>query len=238
MDCLIIAAGLGSRLGDRALPKPLVPVGGVPLIERAVSQAARAGATAFHVVIGHRGEELRAFLTDLAGRLGLLIRCIENPDWGRPNGMSVLAAEPHLPGRFLLTMSDHLAEPALPAGLLASPPEEGSIVLAVDRDLANPLVDLEDVTRVQLRGDRVTGIGKELEPYHGFDTGFFLAGPALFEALRESARLGDESLSGGVRVLAEGGRVLAHDATGRLWLDVDDPDALARAGELVRTGCV
>ena len=40
MDCLIIAAGHGSRLRGVSPSKPLTPVAGVPLIERVIRAAA------------------------------------------------------------------------------------------------------------------------------------------------------------------------------------------------------
>ena len=45
MNCLIIAAGEGSRLRDVSVSKPLTPVAGVPLIERVLRAAAGGGAT-------------------------------------------------------------------------------------------------------------------------------------------------------------------------------------------------
>jgi GTP:adenosylcobinamide-phosphate guanylyltransferase len=43
MKCLIIAAGKGSRLQNRGECKPLIPVLGVPLIERVIRSAREAG---------------------------------------------------------------------------------------------------------------------------------------------------------------------------------------------------
>ena len=51
MQCLIIAAGQGRRLRQQGDGKPLVPLLGVPLIERVIRAAREAGADAFYVVI-------------------------------------------------------------------------------------------------------------------------------------------------------------------------------------------
>ena len=58
MKCLIIAAGKGSRLQQRGDSKPLVPILGVPLIERVIRAAMEAGADEFYVVIGYQGERV------------------------------------------------------------------------------------------------------------------------------------------------------------------------------------
>src|SRR5688572_26816158 len=111
MDCLIIAAGEGSRLRSLAESKPLAEVAGRPLIEHVVRSAAEGGASGFTVVTGYRAEPLEAFLAALASSTGLAIAAVRNPDWRRPNGHSVLAAAGTIGGEFLLAMSDHLFEP-------------------------------------------------------------------------------------------------------------------------------
>ena len=50
MKCLIIAAGNGSRLQQKGGSKPLVPILGVPLIERVIRSAMEGGADEFYVV--------------------------------------------------------------------------------------------------------------------------------------------------------------------------------------------
>ena len=62
MKCLIIAAGKGRRLQQRGNSKPLIPILGIPLIERVIRAALEAGADEFYVVIGYRGEQGRDFL--------------------------------------------------------------------------------------------------------------------------------------------------------------------------------
>lgn len=234
MDCLIIAAGEGSRLRSLAESKPLAEVAGRPLIEHVLRAAAEGGATAFTVVTGYRAQPLKAWLAGFAHSSGLAIRTVRNPDWNRPNGLSVLAAAEALEGEFLLTMSDHLFEPAIVADLLAS--EGAPLRLAIDRNCDSPLIDLDDATKVKLGEDgRIERIGKTIEPWDAIDTGLFRAGPELIAAIRESvARGGQGSLSEGVQQLADAGRALTLDSTGRWWMDVDDPRAFALAEEEMR----
>lgn len=234
MDCLIIAAGEGSRLRSLAESKPLAEVAGRPLIEHVVRSAAEGGATAFTIVTGYRAEPLEAYLADLAASTGLAIGTIRNADWRRPNGHSVLAASASLPGEFLLAMSDHLFEPAIVAGLLAS--EAAPLRLAIDRNGDSPLIDLDDATKVKIGADgRIEGIGKTIANWDAIDTGLFRAGPELVGAIRESvARGGQGSLSEGVQQLADARGASTLDVTGRWWMDVDDPRAFALAEEELR----
>ncbi len=59
MKCLIIAAGRGRRLSSRGDSKPLIPLLGLPLIERVILTAQKSGLTDFYVVTGYNGEEVR-----------------------------------------------------------------------------------------------------------------------------------------------------------------------------------
>ena len=105
------------------------------------------------VVTGYEGDRLETFLRSLSIRTGLTIDTVRNPEWRAANGLSVLAAAPLLGERFVLMMADHLFDPGLMRDLLAQSPPPQTVVLAVDRRLNNPLVDLEDVTRVETDGD-------------------------------------------------------------------------------------
>src|SRR5687768_3432750 len=236
MQCLIIAAGQGSRLRSLAESKPLAPIAGVPLIEHVIRAAARGGCTGFLAVTGYRAEPVEAFLAGLAASSGLPIETVRNPSWERPNGLSVLAAADRLAGEFVLLMSDHLFDPAIVAALIAAP--RAPLTLAVDREWDSPLIDLDDATKVA-RGEegRIARIGKALEQWDAIDTGIFRTGPILAEAIAKSVEAGEAgSLSEGVQQLADRGQALTLDVTGNWWLDVDDPRAHRLAEEHFRAG--
>ena len=227
MDCLIIAAGHGSRLRAVSPSKPLTPVAGVPLIERVIRAAAEGGATRFFVATGHEAARLEAFLATLPFR----IEPVRVADWDLPNGHSVLAGASRIPGDYLLMMSDHLFDPAIVTALIAAPP--AALTLAVDRDLAGPLLDIDDATKVETGpAGAIVRIGKLLEHFDAIDTGLFRATPRLAEAIGR----GGGSLSEGVQRLADTGEATVLDVTGSFWLDVDDPAALAKAEAMLASG--
>jgi choline kinase len=221
MNCLIIAAGHGSRLREISSSKPLTPVAGKPLIEHVLAAAGAGGATRFVVVTGHEAERVEAFLAGLAG---VPIETVRTTDWDLPNGHSVLAGAAAIEGDYLLMMADHLFDPDIVRRLIAAPP--APLTLAVDRGLAGPLIDMDDATKVATGADgAILAIGKALARFDAVDTGLFRATPALAEAIGA----GGGSLSEGVQRLADRGQAWALDVTGLLWLDVDDPAALAKA---------
>jgi len=230
VKCLIIAAGQGSRLRQRAESKPLVPINGVPLIERVIGAACRGGANEFFVVSGYQGHLLRVHLDQVSIREAIPIHHVVNDRWREPNGVSVLQAKAILDQPFLLMMSDHLFDSHIVQDLLTQKLPGNSAILATDSNLYNPMVDIDDVTRVYQQDGVIREIGKGLTRYNAFDTGIFLCTPALFEALEVSMdRDGEASLSGGMRVLAETGRALSWDIGARFWLDVDDSRTYVKA---------
>jgi len=233
--CLILAAGRGSRLASLGDAKPLLRVLGVPLIERVLMTARKAGLSDFTVVTGYDSERLQKFLDELAVRRGLHIETVVNEEWKTAdNGRSVLIAKDVLTEPFVLLMADHLVDERLLVALQTEPLDKGAVRLAVDRDLHNPRVDLDDVTRVQTECDVLREIGKGIERYDAFDTGCFLCSPALFPALERAAEeRGDTTLSGGIRILAEQGKVRTLDIGNAFWIDVDDSRAVRCAERLL-----
>jgi myo-inositol-1-phosphate synthase len=236
MQCVIVAAGQGTRLRQMGESKPLIHIKGVPLIERVIDRARRAGVDHFFVVSGYRGEQLRRQLDAFSVREGVQITHIVNDDWERANGTSVLKAKPYVDGPFLLTMCDHLVDPEIVRDLIAGPIEANTVTLGVDFNTDSPLNDLDDVTRVKCANGKIEHIGKVIRDFNAIDTGMFLCGPIMFDALEASQAEGDDSISGAMNVLAGWGKARAFDIQGRVWVDVDDPAAFRKAEELLETG--
>jgi len=233
MNCLILAAGLGTRLRGISDSKPLTPIGGVPLIEHVIRRAAAGGATRILVVTGYQAERVEALLADLQFRLALPIGWERVADWSLPNGHSVLAGAGVLKGDYLLSMSDHLFDPEIVRRLVAR--RGGDTLLAVDRNLSGPLLDIDDATKVELTDDgRIRSIGKTIPHYNAIDTGLFLATPELAEAIRAEVDAGGGgSLSEGMQRLADAGRAGTVDIGDASWIDVDSPAMLALGEKFV-----
>jgi D,D-heptose 1,7-bisphosphate phosphatase len=64
MELLIIAGGKGSRLGLKDIPKPMVPVAGVPLLERQINLAHRYGFDKIRLLVGHLAHVIQDYFRD------------------------------------------------------------------------------------------------------------------------------------------------------------------------------
>ena len=231
-QCLIVAAGKGVRLKGFGDLKPLVNLCGMPLIEHAMVTAASSGVTRFVIVIGYKAGVLRSFLQTLSEKYPWEIVIVENPQYEKSNGVSVLAAEDHLQGEFFLAMCDHVVDPSIYEYMQAADLPKGAIGLGVDRRLDNPDIDIDDVTKVQTDGDVIENIGKTITTFNAYDAGIFRANPNFFKAIRKSVlETGDCSISGGMRQLADETKAFAIDIKNSRWIDVDSPDMHGRAHE-------
>ncbi len=224
---IILAAGRGHRLvNGSGIPKPLVQVAGKPLIGHVLDAFERAGLREAVVVVGYLGGMIREAL---ARRPGIPVTVVENENWRRSNGVSVLAAAQYIDRPCILSMSDHLYDASIVEALRRPPQYDGEGYLAVD-DAVGAIFDIDDATKVRRDGDSIVAIGKELSDYDGIDTGVFRVGLSLVVALRRVYdERGDCSLSDGVRELCRLGRMRAVPAGGGTWLDVDTPEALRHA---------
>jgi 1L-myo-inositol 1-phosphate cytidylyltransferase len=236
MKCLIVAAGPGARLQEKGALKPLVPILGIPLIERVISAVHGAGVDEFVVVSGYRGEELRAELDAFAVREAVQMVHVINPEWRRANGVSLLAGGQALDEPFLLTMCDHLVDPEIYRDLMAATHAADSVTLGVDFNIDDPLNDPDDFTRVKCANGRILAIGKGLKDFNAIDTGVFLCTPAVFRAAQESQAHGDDSISGAITQLARRNAAYVFDVGPRVWIDVDDPAAYRKAEILLQSG--
>ena len=237
LKCLIIAAGMGKRLSRRAESKPLLEVGGHPLIEWVIDGGFQAGVREFVVVTGYASQKVEDYLSAFAPKKGISVSFVRNDEWERENGLSVYKARHEAGDKFILSMSDHIFDPGILRDLAGQPIRADETILAVDAGVeGNAYVDLEDVTKVRVDDGRISAIGKGIENYNAFDTGLFLGTPALFAALKESQLKGDFTLSGGIRALAAKSKARVMDIGGRFWIDVDDEKAMRKAAGLLKAG--
>ena len=221
---VVLAAGMGSRIraGGVDLPKPLVSVGGLPLLKRTILTAQKAGVSRFVVILGFEAELIFQTLSQDSQLSSLDIEWVRHDRYDLKNGVSVLQAQPHIQGEFYLTMADHVVEPALYEALAAQP-LQGDLALAVDYKL-DQVFDMDDATKVQVgHRNEIVEIDKSLTQFDAVDTGLFRCNEGLFDALQSFYdREGDASLSQGVKALAERDRAYVVDIGQAWWQDVDD----------------
>jgi choline kinase len=206
-------------------------VAGVPLIVRVIRNLERVGVDEVVVIVGYLGDTLKKGLSRY--RFDVRVRFVENDEYEKPNGTSLLKAAHLITEPTYVMMSDHLWSPDLFRAVAAYPLAEDEAVLGVDYRIER-CFDLEDATKVRIAGDRIVEIGKELPRYDALDTGIFRVTPALVDALKAVEGPDGCSLSQGVGTLAARGQMRVADVQGATWIDVDTPQAHRIAEHLIR----
>jgi mannose-1-phosphate guanylyltransferase / phosphomannomutase len=79
MKVIVLAGGMGTRLGLPGVPKVLVPIDGVPLLERTVTSAVAYGFTDFLFLTGYLGEAIEHHFLD-GSRFGAKIEYVREPE--------------------------------------------------------------------------------------------------------------------------------------------------------------
>ncbi len=236
MKAVILAAGMGSRLApltnDR--PKPLVDVGGRPLLMRTLDRLADVGITGGDVIVvaGYREDVLRARLAE-AGRRPTIVT---NPRYDTWNSWySLYRARDAVGGApFLQFEGDVLFDGGVLPRLLAA---KGPAALAVD---IRPDVD-DEAMKVVASGPehRIRGMSKTLDArtaigeYIGITRLDAAAGELVFVDLArfEAEGITHEYYDHSYHRLAERGLgpFFAIDVGDLTALEIDDVQDLARA---------
>jgi len=230
-EAVILIAGQGSRLRgpDKNCLKPFVPVLGRPLLSYTLEAVSRAGIDTAYFVVGYESERVIAEAKQLIPSQ-ITASFIANRDWQKQNGMSLLAAADHVNAPFLLTMGDHVFDDTIIDCLLENF-EPSLLNIAIDRKV-DSIVDLDDAMKVQTRGNKVTGIGKNLSSYDAVDTGLFVCPSEIFAYLEQAKVINggnDCSLANGVALMAADGKVRGIDIGSARWHDIDTPRVLKHA---------
>ena len=91
MQVIILAAGMGKRLGEytKNNTKCMVPVNGTPLIDRLLRQLSRYTLNRVVIVVGYEGRKLMEYLGD--EQYGLKIEYVNNPIYDKTNNIYSLA---------------------------------------------------------------------------------------------------------------------------------------------------
>lgn len=91
MQAIILAAGMGKRLGEytKNNTKCMVPVNGVPLIDRLLTQLSRLPLKRVVLVIGYEGQKLKDYVG--SEYKGLKIEYVNNPIYDKTNNIYSLA---------------------------------------------------------------------------------------------------------------------------------------------------
>ena len=194
---VILCGGRGTRLQAEApgLPKPLVEIGGRPILWHVIQIYAAQGFADFLLLTGYRGELIEQFSAATAWPDGVRVRCVDTgldtPTGGR---LHAVASDLRDGGTFCATYADGVADIDL-AALRAFHDAHGSLasMTVVQPELQFGVARLED--------DRVLGFQEKPRSEHWVNGGFFVFAPRALDYMAADSVLEREPLE---RLAGEG----------------------------------
>lgn len=229
---VILAGGRGTRLAEetRIIPKPMVSIGGRPIIWHIMRHYARYGFNDFVIACGYKGYVIKEYFanylmheSDLSVRLDTGETTVLSPpaeDWTvtladtgaeSMTGGRIRRLQPFLEGRFLLTYGDGLSN--VPLDRVIAVHEETQATVTVTAVSPPPRFGA-----IELDGPWVRRFTEKPTSTHDtINGGFFVVEPEIFPLLD-----GDECVfeSGPLNVLAQSGRLAAYRHDG-FWMAMD-----------------
>jgi glucose-1-phosphate cytidylyltransferase len=200
MKVAILAGGLGTRLPEETevRPKPMVEIGGRPILWHIMKHYSHYGWTRFVIALGYKGEHIKRYMVDYCSLNGDLTVNLKDGSVAR-NGNGNAAAEdwtlelvetgtrtatggrikrlaPHLgPGTFMLTWGDGVSDVNL-HDLLAFHRSHGRLATVT---AVRPTARFG---RLDIEGDQVTRFSEKPQLEEGWINGaFFVLEPGIFE---------------------------------------------------------
>jgi glucose-1-phosphate cytidylyltransferase len=217
----ILCGGRGTRLRERTreLPKPLIEIGGRPIVQHVIELYAAQGFRRFLLATGYRGELIERFVAARRWPEGVEVTCVDTgldtPTGGRIKLLEgVLAEEP----TFCATYADGLADIDL-ARLLAFHEAHGALatITVVRPELQFGVAELDG------EDGRVLGFREKPRSEHWINGGFLCLRPGALDYLAPDSVLEREPL----QRLAAAGQLHAYRHEG-FWECMDTyKDAVA-----------
>lgn len=224
---MILCGGAGTRLREhtQSIPKPLVEIGGRPILWHVMQIYLAQGFRRFLLLTGHKGEQVQAFATAESWPAEAEVRCLQTGE-NTPTGGRLYTAAEALGGEpFCATYADGVADIDLRALLRYHEAHGAAATMTVVRpELPFGVAELA-------ADGIVCGFAEKPRSEHWVNGGFFCFEPGLFEVLEPESVLEREPLE----TLAAHGQLRAYRHQG-FWDCMDTYKDAVVLNDLWRQG--
>lgn len=237
MKVIILAAGIGKRLGNSGNDKPkcLLEFNGVSLLKRHLDILSGLNVDEILIVYGYRKELIDAEIKGLV--LQNPVRTVFNPDYTSGSIVSFWCARELLQSGddIVLMDADVLYEPSILQSLIETDKEN---CFLLDRDFETG----EEPVKLCVLDNQLVDFRKQIDQdlifdYQGESVGFFRFSPEMSGKLATRAQYyidnnkKDEPYEEVIRdlLLSEKDSFAFEDITGLPWIEIDFPEDIERA---------
>jgi NDP-mannose synthase len=223
MKAIVLAGGKGARLAPytKILPKPLMPIDDMPILEVLLRQMKASGVQDVVLTVGHLSELLRAFFQD-GHQWGVNIAySYEDEPLGTAGPIALVGG---LDETFLVTNGDVLT--TLDLRELVCFHKREKAVATIASHCRQVHIDLGVIRRNG--GCEVTGYDEKPTIEYVVSMGIYVFEPRVLEYIPKNEYLDFPDLV--LKLIAAGERVLAYPFEG-YWKDLGRPDDYEQAAE-------
>ncbi len=227
MKAVILAGGRGTRLAPytTVFPKPLVPVGNMPILEIIIRQLIAAGFTSVVLSVGYLNELIQAFFLNhkkLSDMIDIQFVTEEEP-MGTAGSLTMI---PHLDETFLVMNGDVLS--TLDFKNLVSFHKESGGILTIAGYQKKMKIDL-GVLELNSEGNTVTGYIEKPEHVYPVSMGIYVYEPEAVDYIPKGQYFDFPDL---VHKLLDSGKKVSCYRNNDLWLDIGRPEDYVHAQQV------
>ena len=224
IDAVLMAGGIGERLRPltETTPKPLLPVGGKPIIDYNIEELEACGVEKIFVTVNYLGEQIEDHFNKRHGRS--LVTCVREPRrLGTMGSISLVEGMTH--ENILLMNSDLLTNIDFEDLYLRHVGSEADLTIAaVPYSVSVPFAIL------QLENNLVKGLEEKPTFNYFANAGVYILKRGLLERVAKGEYLDTPDFI--ASLIADGGNVGYYPVQGT-WIDIGSPDDYRHANELM-----
>lgn len=210
---IIMAGGLGTRLYPytKILPKPLIPIGDIPIAEHIINRFRSYGCKDFHLIVNHKKNMIKAYFNEIEKDYKISYADEDKP-LGTGGGLSLLKDK--INSTFILSNCDILIEEDYEKIYRHHVKENNLITMVCSlKNIKIPygVIDIDESGKIEKMKEK---------PEISFfaNTGIYIVEPRIIEELEEGLALGFPDIIDKYRNLGE--KVGVYPISENAWLDM------------------
>jgi dTDP-glucose pyrophosphorylase len=218
---VIMAGGLGTRLYPytKVLPKPLIPIGEIPIAEHIINRFNKYGNNQYFLVVNHKKNMIKAYFNEIEKNYDVNYVDEDQP-LGTGGGLSLLKGK--INSTFFLTNCDVLIEEDYEKIYDYHKNEKNLVTMVCSlKNIKIPygVIQISDTGEI----DEM----KEKPQFSFFtNTGMYIVEPSVIEELEENKAIGFPDII--EKYMSTGGKVGVYPISEHAWLDMGQLDEMEK----------
>ncbi len=216
---VIMAGGLGTRLYPytKILPKPLIPIGDIPIVEHIINRFRRFGCKDFYLVVNYKKNMIKAYFNELEKDYNVTYIDEDKP-LGTGGGLSLLKGM--IKNTFILTNCDILVEDDYAAMFEQHKSNSNTVTMIcslMNYTIPYGVVNIGESGRIESMQEK---------PQMSFftNTGMYFVEPKVIEELQDDVAVGFPDVVDKYR--AGGDNVGVYPVSEQAWMDMGQFDQM------------